>query len=100
MGVSATGDRGIRARTIPILLASLTAFVGFAFYVLGPPVAPGLRDAAREACNEYAGNDFRSYRLEWKLPKHPTYRLPHWSCADVRNLDQEPLDLGWWVNPF
>jgi hypothetical protein len=100
MGVSATGERGLRARTVPVLLLSVIIIFSAVYYAYGPPLTPGLRRAAQDKCNELMGANFRSYRLSWELPKSPAWDLPHWACADARDLSKEPKSFGWWVSPF
>ena len=75
----------------------MAVLFGFGVYFYGPPVTPALRAAATEACNEYAGGNFRSYRLEWVSWPGDN---PHWSCWDARKPMEKAISLGWWVNPF
>ena len=71
--------------------------LGTVIYFYGPLVTPGMQRAATEQCNEYAGGNFRSYRLEWVTWPDGD---PHWSCWDARNPEVRAVDLGWWTNPF
>ena len=97
MGVSATGARGLSMSSVRSLLIVFAIFFGFAVYFYGPPVTPALRAAATEACNEHAGGNFRSYRLEWVSgPRN----APHWSCWDASRPTETAVSLGWWVSPF
>ena len=98
MGVSATGERGLRARTVPVLFFGLTVILSGLYYFFGPPITPGLKSAAEDKCNKLMGANFRSYRLEWELPKKPGWDLPHWECGDARDPGKEAIDLGWWVD--
>ena len=100
MGVSAVGDRGIRPRTIPLLFFGALAVLAVLVYLFGPPVMPGMRSAAEDKCNQMYGANFRSYRLEWVLPKSPNWDPPHWLCKDKRDLAKPGENFGWWVNPF
>jgi hypothetical protein len=100
MGVSAVGERGISPRTVPVLGSAVLLCLALLVYVFGPPLVPGLRSAAADRCNQMVGGDFRSFRLDWKAPWHPTWDLPHWSCRDIRTPGETPVSFGWWVNPF
>jgi len=100
MGVSAVGARGIRPRTVPLLFFGSLAVLAVLIYLLGPPLMPGTRRAAEDKCNELNGANYRSYRLEWKVPTSPTWDLPHWLCMDARDFDKPGVSFGWWVNPF
>lgn len=97
MGVSAVGARGLSMSTIRSTLIVFAVFFAFGVYFYGPPVTPGLRAAATEACNEYAGGNFRSYRLSWESGPGST---PHWSCWDASRPTERPVSFGWWVNPW
>ncbi|QNN52192.1 hypothetical protein [Nocardioides mesophilus] len=97
MGVSATGQHGLSMRSVRSLFVVVAVFVGFAIYFYGPPVTPALRTAANEACNEYAGGNFRSYVLSWESGPGST---PHWSCWDKSRPQVRAVSLGWWVDPF
>ena len=97
MGVSASGTRGLSMSSLRSALIVFTIFLGFAIYFYGPPVTPALRAAANEACNEYQGGNFRSYRLDWVSGPGST---PHWSCWSAAKPMDKAVSLGWWVNPF
>ena len=97
MGVSASGRRGLSVSAVRSFLIVLAVLAGFLTYFYGPPVTPTVRTAANEACNEYAGGNFRSYRLDWvSWPGSD----PHWSCWDASKPAEPAISLGWWVNPF
>jgi hypothetical protein len=100
MGVSAVGARGIRPRTVPALLAGFLVLLAILVYFYGPALAPGIRGAAEDKCNELNGANFRSYRLDWKLPSSPNWDRPHWLCKDARDFNKPGVNFGWWVNPF
>lgn len=94
MGVSVTGASGrslARMRTAGLTLGLLG---GAAFYLYGPPVTPALHGAAAAECNDLAGGNYRSYRLEWV-----TGTPSHWQCFDRSEPAQKPVDMGWWVTP-
>jgi hypothetical protein len=98
MGVSATGRTGLSMTSVRSFLVVIAIFFGFAVYFYGPPVTPALRAAANEACNEHAGGNFRSYRLEWV--SGPSNPAPHWSCWDASKPMDKAVSFGWWVDPF
>jgi hypothetical protein len=100
MGVSAVGARGIRPRTVPILLGGALALLVVLVYVFGPPIAPGVRGAAEARCNELSGSNYRSFKLTWVLPQSPAWDAPHWLCKDQRDLTEPGVSFGWWVSPF
>ncbi len=100
MGVSATGERGLRARTVPILLLTGTLVLTVLYYLWGPSWTPGVRNAAEQKCNELNGANYRSFRLDWVVPQPPNWDQPHWICKDARNLEKPGVNFGWWVNPF
>jgi hypothetical protein len=100
MGVSAVGARGIKPRTVPILLGIVTAVLAVLIYLFGPAIAPGVHGAAEDKCNELNGANYRSYRLEWKLPSSPAWDSPHWLCKDARDFSKPGVSFGWWVSPF
>lgn len=94
MGVSVTGASGrslARMRTAGLTLGLLG---GAAFYLYGPPVTPALHGAAAAECNDLAGGNYRSYRLEWV-----TGTPSHWQCFDRAEPAEKPVDMGWWVTP-
>ena len=94
MGVSVTGASGrslARMRTAGLTLGLLG---GAAFYLYGPPVTPALHGAAAAECNDLAGGNYRSYRLEWV-----TGTPSHLQCFDRSEPAQKPVDMGWWVTP-
>ncbi len=97
MGVSATGQTGLSIRSVKSLFIVLVVCFGIGVYFYGPPVTPAFRSAANEACNEYAGGNFRSYQLDWISAPGST---PHWSCWDERRPQKRAISLGWWVDPF
>ena len=98
MGVSATGRTGLSVTSVRSFLVVMAVLLGFGVYFYGPPLTPTLRAAATEACNEHAGGNFRSYRLEWVSgPRNPS---PHWSCWDASQPMEKSVSLGWWVDPF
>lgn len=98
MGVSAVGFRGLRPRMIPPLVLGAIVGIVLAYFVAGPPLTPGFKDAARDKCNESITGDFRSYEIKWKFPSLKHW-VPHWQCTDLRNPDKEPVSFGWWVDP-
>ncbi len=100
MGVSAVGARGIRPRTVPVLLFTTLGVLMALMYAVGPAILPGMRSAAEEKCNLLTGANGRSYRLEWIVPKSATWDPPHWLCKDARDLNKPGVDFGWWVSPF
>ena len=82
MGVSATGERGIRPRTVRLLFYVVMAALLTLIYLVAPVVVPGLHQAAEDRCNVLNGSDFRSYRVEWVVPQPPgTART---GCARTR----------------
>ena len=97
MGVSAVGQPGLSMRSMRSFLFLLVLLIGVIVYFYGPLVTPTVASAAQDECNEHAGGNFRSYRLEWV--SGPGNR-PHWSCWDASRPRRDPVDLGWWVNPF
>ena len=97
MGVSATGQNGLSVRSVRTLLVVIMVAFGLAVYLYGPPVTPAFRTAANEACNEYAGGNYRDYQLDWlSVPGNS----PHWSCWDRSRPQKKAISLGWWVDPF
>ena len=96
MGVSAVGQ-GIRASTLRHLLATGTVFVGMFVFFYGPPLAPNLSEAARDACNDLTGSDFRSYALEWRTTTYDSIDAPHWVCHDLSVPGHPATSLGWWA---
>lgn len=97
MGISATGQTGLSMRGVLSMLVVVAILLGTIVYFYGPAVAPRVSDAARAECNEYAGGNFRSFRLEWVTG--PGER-PHWSCWDASRPEERAISLGWWVDPF
>ena len=97
MGVSAVGQSGLSTRSIRSMLVVIFVLLAAAIYFYGPMVAPGMERAATQECNEYAGGNFRSYRLDWVTWPDAD---PHWSCWDARKPEVKAVDLGWWTNPF
>lgn len=96
MGISAIGQSGLSTRSIRSMLIVIFVLLGTAVYFYGPLVTPTVAQAAVDECNEHAGGNFRSYRLEWVTwPDEP-----HWSCWDARSPQEKAVSLGWWVNPF
>ncbi|HET7689925.1 MAG TPA: hypothetical protein VFK41_06085 [Nocardioidaceae bacterium] len=100
MGVSATGERGIRPRTVRFLFYLVLAALMTIIYLVAPVVVPGLHQAAEDRCNVLNGSDYRSYRVEWIVPQPPQWDRPHWICRDRRDLDKPGINFGWWVNPW
>ena len=94
MGVSATGRTGLSVTSVRSFLVVMAVLFGFGVYFYGPPLTPALRAAATEACNEYAGGNYRSYRLEWV-----TGTPSRWQCFDRSEPARKPVDMGWWVTP-
>ncbi len=74
-----------------------TATVGVlgvtAFYLYGPPVTPLLNASAVSTCNEMAGANYRSYRLDWVVSARP-----HWTCWNAAEPTRPAVDMGWWVS--
>jgi hypothetical protein len=97
MGVSASGRTGLSVRSVRSLFVVFVIFAAFAVYFYGPPITPAVRAAATEACNEHAGGNFRSYRLDWVSGPGST---PHWACWDASRPQERAVSLGWWVDPF
>ena len=97
MGVSAVGQSGLSTRSVRSMLVVIFVLLAAVVYFYGPMVAPGMERAAADECNEYAGGNFRSYRLDWVSWPDAD---PHWSCWDARNPQVKAVDLGWWTNPF
>ena len=95
MGVSAVGARGIRPRTVPLLLFGAVVALAVLTYLFGPPLAPGVSGAAEDKCNELNGANYRSYRLEWKLPSSPSWNSPHWLCLDARDFSKPGVDFDY-----
>jgi len=97
MGVSASGRSGLSMRSVKSIFIVFAVFLGFAVYFYGPPVTPAFRSAAAQECNEYAGGNMRSFRLEWTSGPGSS---PHWRCWDARRPEVRAISLGWWVDPF
>ena len=96
MGISATGQAGLSMRAVRSMLVVIFVLLGTFYYFYGPLITPRIQEAALAACNEHAGGNFRSYRLEWvSWPETD----PHWSFWDARKPAQRPISLGWWVTP-
>jgi hypothetical protein len=93
MAVSLTGAR-MSMSTLRRSLVVVVAACVLGFYVYGPAVTPVMRAAAVSSCNELAGGSFRSHHLEWQVSVRP-----HWSCWDLRDPGEPPVDMGWWVSP-
>jgi hypothetical protein len=95
MGVSAVGQK---PRVAMIRHAIATAFVFLALFALfyGPPLAPNMSAAAREACNKMTGSDYRSYALVWKTTTYESIDTPHWVCYDLGEPGHPATSLGWW----
>ena len=100
MGISATAQRRLRMRTIPPVLTAAILFFAAWYYIWGPSMTPGVRLAAELKCNNLNGANYRSFRLEWVIPKPLTWEQPHWLCKDARDPAKPGVDFGWWVNPF
>lgn len=98
MGVSVAGLRGLRPRSVVRLLLAAILCVVLAYFIVGPPLTPGFKNAARDKCNESVTGDFRSYSIEWKLPTLSKPK-PHWECTDLRAPQEPPMNFGWWVKP-
>jgi hypothetical protein len=97
VGISAVGQSGLSTRSIRSMLVVIFVLLAAAIYFYGPMVTPGMERAAAEQCNEHAGGNFRSYRLDWVTWPDAD---PHWSCWDAREPEVKAVDLGWWTNPF
>jgi len=94
MGVSVTGASGRSLAKMRSAGLALGLLGGAAFYLYGPPVTPALHGAAAAECNDLAGGNYRSYRLEWV-----TGMPSRWQCFDRSERAQKPVDMGWWVTP-
>jgi hypothetical protein len=97
MGISVSGQTGLSMRAIRSMLIVILVLVGTIVYFYGPLIAPTVASAAEQECNDYAGGNFRSYRLEWVSWPNDD---PHWRCWDARRPEVQAVSLGWWVNPF
>ncbi len=97
MGISTTGETGLSMRAIRSMLIVIFVLLGTFVYYYGPLVAPAVSGAAMRECNDYAGGNFRSFRLEWVSWPDAD---PHWRCWDASRPDVEAVSLGWWVSPF
>ncbi len=97
MGISAVGETGLSKRAVRSMLIVIFALIGTSIYFYGPQVMPRVERAAVAECNEYAGGNFRAYRLAWVTWPDDD---PHWACWDARNPQEKAISLGWWVNPF
>ncbi len=95
MAVSAVGQTNWVA-VLRYVLATLLVFTALSFFLYGPPVTPVMRDAAHAECNDLAGGNYRTYRLEWRTMSFDGLDRPHWLCWTAPS-DEEPTDLGWWV---
>ncbi|HET7387272.1 MAG TPA: hypothetical protein VFJ19_11490 [Nocardioidaceae bacterium] len=95
MGISATGRPLLSLRSITYAGIVFGVLLGFVVYLYGPRLSPTLHASATKYCNEYAGGNFRDYRLSWV-----SGTSPHWSCWDARHPQKPAVSLGWWVNPF
>ncbi|MFT4009154.1 MAG: hypothetical protein QM655_03830 [Nocardioidaceae bacterium] len=105
MGVSAVGNRGVQPGTIPWLFGGFLALLIVLVWMVGPPLTPGLRNAAHAECNARTGSDYRDYYLSWTLPSwsppmNLDFTFPHWECTDLRPDTRGSTSLGWWTNPF
>ena len=97
MGISASGQTGLSARSRRSMLVVIFVLLGTIVYFYGPAVTPRVAEAAAARCNDHANGNFRSYRLEWVSGPGST---PHWSCWDASRPQERAVNLGWWVNPF
>ena len=97
MGISASGQTGLSMRAIRSMLIVIFVLLGTFVYFYGPLIAPTVANAAEAECNEYAGGNFRSYRLTWVSWPDTD---PHWACWDASRPTEKAISLGWWVNPF
>lgn len=97
MGISATGQSGLSIRAVRSMLVVIFVLLAAIVYFYGPLITPTVEAAAKDKCNEYAGGNFRSYRLTWVTGPGES---PHWSCWDARRPAERAISLGWWVNPF
>lgn len=94
MAVKILGETGRSLARMRTFVAVLGVLGGALFYLYGPALTPALHGAAAAKCNEMAGGNYRSYRLEWV-----TGTRPHWLCGNAAEPAQRPVDLGWSVLP-
>jgi hypothetical protein len=99
MGVSSVGQR-MSARTIRFTAAAVLVMLGLFYYLYGPPLTQAFQRAAERECVRLTGENYRTYRLEWKSTWFGSLAPPHWSCTDLRQGEGlKQHDLGWWVSP-
>jgi hypothetical protein len=94
MVVKVFGETGRSLARMRAAAAVLGVLGSVMFYFYGPAVTPALHAAAATRCNELAGANYRSYRLEWVVATRP-----HWLCGDASKPAARPVDLGWVVLP-
>ena len=94
MPVSAVGT-SLGFATVRRVSVAVVALFGALAYLYGPAASPAMRNAAIATCNDYAQGNYRSFRLNWQVDVRP-----HWTCWDAGRPEAEPVNLGWWTNPF
>ncbi len=93
MGVSSTSPGSWNIHTVNRVVAAVVVFFALGFYLYGPPATPRLHEAAAVACNDYAGGNYRDYRLSWHVGASP-----HWTCWNARRPMMRAVDMGWTVS--
>jgi hypothetical protein len=96
MGISAVGQDA-RVATIRHAIATVLVALGLFGFFYGPPLAPNMSAAAREACNEMTGSDYRSFSLVWRTTTYDSVDAPHWVCYDLSEPGHPGTSLGWWA---
>jgi len=91
MVVSVTDEPRLSMTAVKNIAAAVLVLFALWFYFYGPSVTPLMHSSATAECNELAGGNYRSYRLDWVVGV-----TPHWECYDRSTPTEPPVDLGWW----
>ncbi len=97
MGISAIGQR-MSAASIRHVLATVLVMLGLFYYLYGPPLTQAFERAARARCVELTGENYRTYKLQWRTTWFGSLQPPHWLCTDRRDTNLKQYNLGWWVD--
>ena len=98
MGISSVGQR-MSIKTIRYVLATLLVMLVLFYYLYGPPLTRAFQRAAERECVDATGENYRTYRLQWKSTWWGSLAPPHWSCTDLRGGETKEYNFGWWVDP-